>query len=682
MRRSSILRLLAAVVIVTGMFSARAVAAPVSARHVQVELVADSATLFAGKDTDLGVRFVPESGWHVYWRNPGDSGEAPSVTWTLPSGFSASEIQWPAPERIPVGPLTNFGYDGAVLLPATLHVPAEISAPAVDVRAQVRWLVCNPEECIPGETPLSLTLPVGAATSPSASAPLFAIARQRLPVAAPSAWRLSASATGESVTLKVEGFGEALSQPPLFFPHGREAIEPAAPQPVVAGDDGFALTLRRWPQATTNVLDGVLTIGERAYTIAVPLLTSPARGLSLQPLVFALLGGILLNLMPCVFPVLALKGLALVGLAGEGRRRARVHGLLYGLGVVVSFWVLAGALLAFRAGGQQLGWGFQLQSPVVIIALAALFFWMALTLLGVSTIGASIMGIGNSLTVGDGYRSAFFTGVLATVVATPCTAPFMGAALGYALVQPPAVALAVFTSLGVGLALPYVAITFVPALSALMPRPGAWMETLKKLLAFPLLATVVWLVWVASLQGGPPAVLATLSVLLLLGFGAWMAGQSTGRFARMAAAFAVLGAFIVGGGVTSTTSAPPDSGSALAWEPYSAARVDELVRQGKPVFIDFTAAWCVTCQVNKQLVLETESVVTKMREAGIVALRADWTRPDPGISRALQQFGRDGVPLYVLYSGRETDPPRILPQILTSQIVLSEIEQLARGSQT
>jgi thiol:disulfide interchange protein DsbD len=307
---------------------------------------------------------------------------------------------------------------------------------------------------------------------------------------------------------------------------------------------------------------------------------------------------------------------------------------------------------------------------------------MALALLDLTTIGSSIMGMGNNLTVGDGHRSAFFTGVLATVVATPCTAPFMGAALGYALVQPSVVALMIFTSLGIGLALPYVVISFIPALSAWMPRPGAWMETLKQLLAFPLLATVVWLVWVASLQGGSPAVLAALSVLLLLSFAVWMVERSRRGSVRLAAAVAMLAAFIVGGSVTSSPTAPASTDSVLAWEPYSPARIDELLQQGKPVFVDFTAAWCVTCQVNKQLVLDTDAVAAKMREAGIVGLRADWTSRNPDISRALQQFGRDGVPLYVLYSGREHDPPRILPQILTRQIVITELEQLERGNRT
>lgn len=653
-------------------------AAPVSAPHVQVELVADTTTLAAGQDATLGVRFIPENGWHVYWRNPGDSGEAPSVNWTLPAGFQAGEIQWPAPERIPVGPLINFGYAGAVLLPVALDVPANLGGTNVVLRAHARWLVCNPEECIPGEMPLSLELAVGSAPAPSTSAPLFAAARQQLPSAPPTSWRLAARTDSENVLLLVDGFSDSLSQPPVFFPYSREAIEPSAAQEVEASRDGFALSLRRWPQSHATALEGVLRLGTRAYAIAVPIAVA---GFNFQPLVLAFVGGLLLNLMPCVFPVLALKGLSLVSLAGEGRRRARVHGLLYWLGVIVSFWILAGALLALRAAGEQLGWGFQLQSPVVIAGLAALFFWMALILLGVSSVGASIMGVGNSLTTGDGYRSAFFTGVLATIVATPCTAPFMGAALGYALVQPAPVALAVFTSLAIGLAAPYVMLTFMPALMRLLPRPGAWMETLKQLMAFPLLATVVWLVWVASLQGGPAAVLATLSILLLLGFTAWMTSRSTTVVARMASALAVLAAVIVGATVAPSASGPVGA-SALVWEPYSPVRVEELVRQGKPVFVDFTAAWCVTCQVNKKLVLETEIVAAKMRAVGIATIRADWTRPDADISRALQQFGRDGVPLYVLYSGRANDPPRILPQILTTQIVITELEQLERGSRT
>jgi thiol:disulfide interchange protein DsbD len=336
-----------------------------------------------------------------------------------------------------------------------------------------------------------------------------------------------------------------------------------------------------------------------------------------------------------------------------------------------------------RAGGGELGWGFQLQSPVVIALLASLFFWMALTLLGVSSMGGSLMGVGNRLAAGGGTRAAFFTGVLATVVATPCTAPFMGTALGYALVQPPAVALGVFTCLGLGLAAPYVAITLVPALGRHLPRPGGWMETLKQLLAFPLLATVVWLVWVASLQAGPGAVLAILTALLLLGAAAWVAGRWAGGAARIVVAALVAVALVLQARIAPVSEGPAVSAaSALAWEPYSPARLGELLGAGRPVFVDFTAAWCVTCQVNERLALAAPAVAAKMRALGVVPVRADWTRPNPDIARALQEFGRDGVPLYVLYSGRRGDPPRILPQILTRETVLTELEQLEERSRT
>jgi thiol:disulfide interchange protein len=653
--------------------------APVAAPHVQVELLADVATLRAGREAHVGVRFVPEPGWHVYWRNPGDSGEPPSVAWTVPPGFSVGALEWPAPARIAVGPLANYGYEGSVLLAARLDVPDDVAAPRVDVQARARWLVCDEEECIPGSGTLSLALPLGAGTpAPSAAAALFEAARARLPVAPPPAWRLGASVAGDALALEVRGMGAGLDRPPLFFPFGREVLEHAAPQTPAALDGGFRLALPRWSQsgAAPTTLEGVLTVGERAYAVAVPV---AGPGLAIQPLVLAFAGGLLLNLMPCVFPVLALKAFGLVGLAGEDRRLARAHGLAYGLGVLVSFWALAGVLLAVRTGGRPLGWGFQLQSPVVVALLAGLFFWMALALLGATTIGGSLMGVGGRLAAAGGGRGAFFSGVLATVVATPCSAPFMGTALGYALVQPPAVALAVFTTLGVGLAFPYVAVTWVPGLAARLPRPGRWMETLKELLAFPLLATVVWLTWVASLQGGAAAVAGILTMLLLLGLAAWVTARWRAGWSRVVAAGAVAASLAAVAAIGS--GAAPSAATGDGWEPYSAARMDELLRAKAPVFVDFTAAWCVTCQVNERLVLETRAVRDKMRAAGVIRVRADWTNPDPDITRALQQFGRDGVPLYVLYTGTE-DRPRILPQILTSELVIAELDRLGDRSPT
>ena len=654
------------------------VGAPAVGPHIQVDLVSERTSLQPGREATIGVRFVPERDWHVYWRNPGDSGEPPTVAWTLPEGFTVGSIAWPTPNRIPVGPLANYGYEGPTLLPVVMRVPAgAVTGTPIDVKARATWLVCNADECIPGAGSLSLSLPVDDATPrPSGDAPLFAAARARTPGALPAGWRLAAHPSDGGLRLEVHGASAPEGAPPLFFPLARDVVEHAAPQAVLPLRDGFALTLPRSAQSTRTPesLDGVLVLGDRAYEVRVPV---GSAGIAFAPLGLAFVGGLLLNLMPCVFPVLALKAFGLLGLAAEGRRAARRHGLAYALGVLVSFWLLAGTLLAIRAAGATVGWGFQLQSPIVVGGLAVLFFWLALTLLGVTTVGASVMGVGEELTRGGGDRSAFFTGVLATVVATPCSAPFMGAALGYALVQPPAIALGVFTMLALGLASPYVALAFVPSLGRLLPRPGRWMETLKELLAFPLLATVAWLAWVASLQGGPGAVAAILCALVLVGFVAWLTGRFTGGWARVAGAVVATAAVAVVVAIGRS-----DADRALAWEPYSAARVQQLVAEGRPVFLDFTAAWCVTCQVNERLVLATEAVSEKMREVGVVAMRADWTSSDPEITHALQELGRDGVPLYVLYSGREADPPRILPQILTRDLVITELEELERRSRT
>jgi thiol:disulfide interchange protein DsbD len=581
------------------------------------------------------------------------------------------------PERIPVGPLANFGYDGITVLPATVSVPSDATS-TVELRADARWLVCNEDECIPGSAPLALILPVEPTSRPSPEAPLIERARERLPQPAPEGSQFSVSRDAGTLTFVASGISVPLDQQTLFFPFSREVIEHAAPQTLTRTSDGFRLALQSAPAGTAPpAVDGVLRIGDRAYTISAPF--ASARDVRIEALVFAFAGGLLLNLMPCVFPVLAIKAFALLELAAEGRRRARGHGIAYTAGILASFWALGGALLAVRAGGAPLGWGFQLQSPVVVAALAALFFWMALMLLDVTMVGGSVMGVGNRIASSGGYRGAFFTGVLATIVATPCSAPFMGTALGYALVQPPAVALGVFTALGLGLAFPYLAITVVPRIGTRLPRPGPWMDTLKQLLAFPLLATVAWLTWVASVQSGPGAVAGILAMLVLLGFAAWAGRRWDGRWGRVAAATAVVAALIVASSIH-RTNAP--STTASGWEPYSTARLQALLEEGRPVFVDFTAAWCVTCQVNERLVLGRPVVRDKMRALGVIPVRADWTTPDPDVTRALQRFGRDGVPLYVLYSGREDDPPRILPQLLTTEIVITELEELDRRNRT
>lgn len=684
--------LLAAAIVALVTLPRAADAIMVSAKHVDVELVADAAAVAPGATFRLGVRFVPEKGWHVYWRNPGDSGEPPRIEWALPEGLTAGALEWPTPVRIPAGPLVNFGYPGEMLLAAPVTVATTVAADArLPLRAQAKWLVCDEEECIPGGATLSLTVPVGASTAAPDDVTRLFTARA-LPAALPADWRIAATHDGDKLKVTFHGAPFPHGGDPYFFAADREALEPSAPQPLVRGADGFTVVLTPRTAAPAT-LAGVLSLGDRAYEITAPVAAASAatgrdRGASadrtpLVPIALAFAGGVLLNLMPCVFPVLALKALALVGLAGEARRRVRRHGLVYAAGIVVSFWTLAGVLIAARAAGAELGWGFQLQNPTVIAALAGLFFWMALVLLDVVAVGGAIMGVGQHLTVGEGDRAAFFTGVLATVVATPCTAPFMGTAIGYALGQPAVIALAVFTSLGVGLAFPYVLVTWVPALASRLPRPGVWMQTLKQFLAFPLLATVVWLVWVASFQAGPQAVGAILMGLVLIAFAAWVGAHWRGTGARAIATAAVALAAVLAFAIRPLDAPPPSAAgdgahaaADFAWEPFSTARIAELRAEGRPVFVDFTAAWCVTCQVNKKVALETAEVVAKMKQLGVVAIRADWTRPDAAITRALQEFGRDGVPLYVLYTGRASDPPRILPQILTSTIVIAELEKL------
>ncbi len=672
----------------------------VAAKHVQVELVADATAVTPGSDLTLGIHFIPEHDWHVYWRNPGDSGEAPRIEWTAPPGVTVGALQWPAPARLETGGVVNFGYVGETMLTAPATVAADLARrDPVTVGAHVRWLVCNREECVPGSAQLGTSIPVDGPAEPANSA-LFDVVRRQMPAPAPRTWQWSATAADDAVRLTVTGAPVPAVVHPFFFSDDRQAFEPAQ-QTWQPDTTGGTFTLgRRTATAAPARVAGVLDLGGRAYAVDVPLATAAAATQPttasataieprLTPLVLAFLGGLLLNLMPCVFPVLALKALGLAALGGEARRRIRRHGLDYTLGILVSFWLLAGLLLAARAAGAELGWGFQLQSPTVIAALAALFFWMALVLLDVTAIGSSLMGFGQHLTVGEGDRAAFFTGMLATVVATPCTAPFMGTALGYALGQPAVTALAVFTALGLGLAFPYVVITFVPHAARRLPRPGKWMETLKQFLAFPLLATVVWLVWVASFQAGPQAVAAILMMLVLLAFAAWARGRWSGPVARAVGTAAVAVAALLAVTIrpveepsSSGPGAAAASTSGLAWEAFSPARLAELRAAGKPVFVDFTAAWCVTCQVNKKVALETAEVIDKMRKLGVVPVRADWTRPDPEITRALQEFGRDGVPLYVLYSGRRDDPPRILPQILTPAIVIGELEQLERRNST
>ncbi len=673
---------------------------------VRSSLVAEPAAVAGAQPFTLAVRMEMKPGWHVYWRNPGDSGLPPEVTWTLPAGFSAGAIRWPAPERIPIATLMNYGYEGEVTLLVPVTPPPSLDpAEPVQIRAKLTFLVCE-TECVPGSADLALTLPVGEPKPDAARAALFARARAALP--APAPWPLHVASQGDTLRLDFAATGlqpESIRNA-AYFPYAETAIDNAAAQPMSIDGTGLHLTLARGSptDAVPDTLPGVLTYdavsaaGTRRLAFAygdepasaaaasgppapVPVPQAVAPDLDTLTLAtaaaFAFLGGLILNLMPCVFPVLSIKVLGLVRHAGESPARLRLHGFAYTAGVLASFLGLAAALIALKSGGAAIGWGFQLQSPLVVAGLAYLLFAMGLSLSGVVHVGGRLAGVGDGLARRTGLGGSFFTGVLATLVATPCTAPFMGSAVGFALTQSAGVALAVFASLGLGLALPFLVLTLWPPALRALPRPGAWMETLKQILAFPVYATTAWLVWVLAQQVEPRGFLAALIGLVLVGFAAW--AFERGRNAPMAVrwtlqAFAAAAMIAVGGiaiGLQQDRAAPAAQAAADGVEPFTQARLDALVNARRPVFVNMTAAWCITCAVNETTSLSTRAVRAAMAERGVTYLKGDWTNQNPEITRLLETHGRSGVPLYLLYSG--TGAPQVLPQILTEGTVLAAL---------
>ncbi|MEZ5276135.1 MAG: protein-disulfide reductase DsbD family protein [Opitutaceae bacterium] len=688
---------------------------PVKTDHVTAELVAESTSIQPGLPFWVGVRLEMIDHWHTYWTNPGDAGLGTSLTWTLPEGFTAGPIIWPTPQRIPLEPLVSYGYEGEVLLMVRIDPPPTLPrVESVDLKVRADWLACH-DVCIPGGADLSLVLPVtsGPPTADPAWEGLFAQTRESLPLEGVG-WPVALSPEGDDLRLEVmlpEG-AEVDPSGVFFFNATDSVIEPAAPQVVTFKDGRLSLLLKPavYAAGPVNAVDGVLfasggfgaVIPGQAVAIAASIegpadaIPLPVASVAYEDLsgkkrislpvavAAALLGGLILNLMPCVFPVLSIKILSFVQQAGEDRSRILRHGLVFALGVLVSFWVLAGLLIALRAGGQQLGWGYQLQSPLFIIAIAAVLFLLSLSLLGVFEIGGSLIGVGASART-SGYAGSFMTGVLATIVATPCTAPFMGSALAFALTEPAVVSLTVFTALGLGMAGPYVILSAVPALLRFLPRPGAWMETFKQLMAFPLLATVIWLAWVLGLQVGMDGIARFLFGLLAIAIAAWIYGRWNTLVrstpVRLAARFSAL-VFLVAGLYVASTGTRMAAGSAIptsqaapgeiTWLPYDAQQLEELKNGPDPVFLDFTAAWCLTCKANELVVFRSDEVKKVFREKGIVGMKGDWTTRNPEITRALAQFGRTGVPLYVYFAG-DGAAPVLLPEILNPGIVLDVI---------
>ena len=680
-----------------------ALAAPlVKTEHVEAALVAERTSAQPGKAAPVGLKLRMADHWHTYWKNPGDSGLPTKIEWVLPEGWKADAIQWPYPQKLPIGPLMNYGYEDEVLLISELTPPAGTKPGSYPVRAKAEWLVCK-DICIPEKGELDLTLAVSdkeGAVDPR-SRVAFERARNMLPAAA-SGWKFDSALQGGKLVVRLTPpAGAAAPKAIAFFPERESLIEPAAPQKVTLEGSAARIEMKLAdpPPTALQSVKGVAVsdagwpgIPRKAIEVEAPVSASIAAapagstrpaandgigGSVLAAVMFALVGGLLLNLMPCVFPVLGIKVLGFLEHAHGEARPLRVQGWAFFAGAVLSFLVLAGIMLALRAGGTQLGWGFQLQSPVVVTLLAALFFVLALNLSGVFEWGAFAQSMTSSLSARGRYADAFLSGVVASVVATPCTAPFMGAAVGFTLTQDAAHALAVFAALGVGMALPILALAHFPSLMKRLPRPGPWMETLKQVMAFPLYATVAWLTWVLGAQAGNDAVLALLAGLLLIAMAAWMLGRwervSSPWQAAVAVILAAAGIAVAWpGSSTAVQGAPVARAGELPWEEWSPEKVAALNAQGKAVFVDFTAAWCVTCQVNKRVALHNEAVVKEFAARGIVALRADWTRQDPRITEALSAMGRNAVPVYALHIPGEP-APRLLPEVLTPSLVLAEL---------
>lgn len=693
--------LLAVLCLLAAPFAAGA-AAPPEEPKVRIDLVAGASAAAPGASIPLLLRQSIAPGWHTYWINPGDSGDSPDLQFALPPGASAGPLAFPWPRRLPYGPLMNFGYEDEVLMPFSLTLADDFAGYEVVLEVSGALLVCA-DICIPQAVAASLRLPVGEGAPEPSAASLFEEARARLPVPLQAAadYQLADGMIHARVMLPMAAGHRIASI--AYFPFTRHLVKSAAEQGFAVDEEGLSLRLVPGYDFRPGAdLSGVLVVREAvgdgiesAYELQLPAAITAAApsGMTLLPtpptaaatgmtllaskptaavpagmnlaiaLAFAFMGGLILNLMPCVFPVLSIKILSLVG--GVGKGSMRLHGWVYAAGVVASFLALALALILLRLSGETLGWGFQLQSPLIVALLAYLFVLIGLNLFGVFEVGTSVMSLGSGAGGKPGSLAASFgTGVLATTVAAPCTAPFMGAALGYALTQPPLLGLAVFASLGAGMAAPYLALCHAPALVRRLPRPGAWMESVKQFLAFPMLASALWLLWVLGHQTGPNGMAQALTGALLLALAVWL--FSWNWLAKAMALLLCASALYLAASLA--PSQPSATTPSSAAQTYSAAALAAAREQGA-VLVNFTAAWCITCKVNELNALSSAAFHAALKRHQVTYLKADWTSEDPTITKALQAQGRSGVPLY-LYYAPGAPQPEVLPQLLTESLVL------------
>lgn len=663
---------------------------PAKAQHLTVEMISAGPQIAAEGTQTVAFVFSMEEGWHVYWKNAGFAGFPPKVKWTVPDGITAGPLQFTAPDRLPLDTTVDYGYQDSVAYPVTIEAG---SKPKVDkngnvhLGAEISWLVCK-QVCIPGRANLGLDLKVApvrtAVSHDGEKVGELGAALKGMPKPLPLSFRIKATTAGDSIVLTaITGTRETDAE---FFPAEPDVIADVAQIETDILDNGAQIHFTRSPNAKTppKQLVGVLKLAtEESYDIDVPIMPGPppvhagsgklGTATAVGAAALAFLGGVLLNLMPCVFPVLFLKALSLLQTRSSQKQHVRAHGVAYTLGIVASFWLVVAALLALRAEGRQLGWGFQLQSPGFVVVLTSFLFFFALSLAGMFDFGLSLTSAGDSLTQKGGYTGSFFTGVLATVVATPCVGPFMGAAIGFALAQPAPVTFLVFTALALGLAAPYMLLTLNPTWVRLLPRPGAWMDLLKQITALPLFITVIWLVYIygrLSAANGIFAMSMLLGGLMLVVIAAWTLGRWPVRkwSTAVAAVLCVLA-------IAVPLYASRETKSAVTWQTFDADAVAKARSQGKAVFVDFTAAWCLSCQVNERVVLKSDEVEKQLSQPNVVAMKADWTQYDAKITTALQSAGRDGVPTYIVYPANPSAPPDILPEVLSKSVVLNALEK-------
>ena len=665
--------------------SAQAAAKPAP---VKASLVAADASVKPGQPLTVALRLVHDAHWHTYWLNPG-TGLATSLKWNLPAGWTAGEIQWPAPLALKdkAGNTIGNGYEGELFLPITLTPPANVTAgSSVELKASADWLMCA-EICVPGSADVALTLPVSIGT-PNPDATYGA--KIRTTVAglprADTAWKVTASRDAKNITLTITPTANSTAAPAnlhVFSDDGLVAFD--LPQTVKPnGQGGFTLVAPISPDGPKDAKTflGVLTTStswvpgatlrglrvDTTFVAAAPPSTPIAQ--LLGTLVLAFLGGLVLNLMPCVFPVLGIKILGFVNQSGQDKKKVVLHGLVFALGVLLSFWSLAAVLAILRAGGQELGWGFQLQEPGFVFILAAVMLVFAMNMSGVFEFGLSATAVGADLQMKSGFAGSFFTGVLATAVATPCSAPFLAPALGAALAVPTGESFVIFTAIAVGLSAPYLLLSLFPEAVKILPRPGAWMETFKQFMAFPLYGTVGALVWVLAGQLGDDSLMAILG-LVTIALGIWVYGRWTAPGASAGRVRFGYGGLLVLLLVGAWLGWPAQS--KVVWEPWSPEAVTKLRAEKRTIYVDFTARWCATCQTNKKLVFGSADVLKIFADKKVATLRADWTNKDPRITAELAAYNRSAVPFNVIWLPGN-DAPVILPELLTPGSVLDVVK--------